>query len=117
MNKTQMTERCPPEKPYTYDHSFCFDCTDPSPVFNATSGVCTVCPSPLVFDAVKHICKKVHYLTDLNAEGLLEQENAIIPNVRTEQERIKSDSSLNYEECPPEKPYGEITGCVDCIED
>lgn len=117
LNSTQLTEKCPNATPYTADNKLCFACNEPAPLFNLSSGLCTRCDSPLIYDSPTRECLKIHYLTDLTSERLLEEDNYTIPAVRDQQRVIMNDPSQTHQICPPERPYGEETGCVDCLEE
>lgn len=107
---------CPESAPFTADNKLCFPCFSLTPLYNTTAKLCSQCQSPLVFNSTSHRCFKVNYLTNLTAAGLLEDGNYTIPNVKVQQDNIRKDSNSSYVDCPLDKPYGEATACVSCLE-
>lgn len=115
INKTNLTKKCLPDRPFTLDGVNCINCPAETPFFDLNTKSCIGCPVGTQYMADRKGCFNVAYFTDLNASRLLQVDNYTVVNVSKQQQALKADPNTPlYAICPSEKPYGTLYGCVNC---
>lgn len=97
LNETAGSIPCPESAPF-FNGNSCINCTEPNPIFNASTRSCTSCQNGF-YSVSDANCRRFN-ATNPNANG-----NVISPNTTV-------DPNDNY--CPIETPYFNGEQCVAC---
>lgn len=94
---------CPLDKPF-YDGTGCINCTDPNPIFNMKTRLCTSCPSGQVLDSNSKVC----------VQGQAPTPNATNPLALGNSSGNAPTATNNDVACPLATPFFNGTACISC---
>jgi hypothetical protein len=113
-NLTTTSSPCPVDKPF-FDGIACINCTDPQPLFDAASLICTSCPTGTEYNSTTHNCTAKPAVAKVyNATNPTYANNNTIgtfPNLTSYDVPCPKEAPFFYSgscvhmECPPDHPH------------